>query len=209
MKIEIEADTKALVRQLDLFAADQMPFATALALTKTAQAARDQVRQELPERFTIRRPWVPRGVTIDPATKADLTAEVGSMDEFMIRQEEGGTKRPKRKMLAVPTDQLQRTKTGAISKANRPGKVLKQKKAFIITATSQAKRARPGTVMIARRKSKQRYPIEVLYSLTPRAEVPPRWEFENTVRGVVDEQLGPQFIKAMDRAVVTAKRSRH
>ena len=60
-----------------------MPYATARALTSVAYAARDDVRKELPGRFTLRRPWVARGITVEPAKKSKPAARVFSRDAFM------------------------------------------------------------------------------------------------------------------------------
>lgn len=53
------------------------------ALTRTALDARDAVRETLPQRFTLRRPWVAQGIGALPATPRRLVAVVYSRDRFM------------------------------------------------------------------------------------------------------------------------------
>jgi hypothetical protein len=79
-----------------------LPYATAVALTRTAKRAQTKIRRNLPRRFIIRKKWVGKGVQIKPATKKRHVAVIFSRDEFMVRQEEGGIKRPKGRHIAVP-----------------------------------------------------------------------------------------------------------
>ncbi len=69
---EIDADLNlaSLDHWIDAKAKKRLPFATALSLTRTAQDAQAQVRGELGDRFTIRRPYVARGIRIKAAYKA-------------------------------------------------------------------------------------------------------------------------------------------
>jgi hypothetical protein len=81
----------------------QARFAAALALTRVAQEAQARVVQDLPDHFTIRSPWVSKGIRIVRANAQTLEATVLSKDDFMALQEEGGAKEPRSgKSVAVP-----------------------------------------------------------------------------------------------------------
>ncbi|MBF0171465.1 MAG: hypothetical protein HQK87_10345, partial [Nitrospinae bacterium] len=68
----------------------QLRFAAAQALTRTAQDAQEEVKRQLPERFTIRTGWLARGIRIRPASRNNLKASVLVKDAFMALQETGG-----------------------------------------------------------------------------------------------------------------------
>lgn len=113
----------------------QVPFITSVTLNLTAIEAQRQVQQGLPSRFTIRSQRVAKGIRMTPSTKRSLTAAVGSLDDFMVDQELGGTKRPQRgaKVLAIPRLQeggsgrspvVRRGGGGAIPKRLKPGALL-------------------------------------------------------------------------------------
>ena len=58
-----------------------------LIITRTAFDARDAVRDGLPDRFNLRRPWISRGIGVTPAKPRTLMAEVWSRDRFMALRE--------------------------------------------------------------------------------------------------------------------------
>ena len=58
----------------------QIPFATALALTRTAKAVEKDVRAEMPKVFDNPTPFTVKGTYTNPAKKSKLFAEVGLKD---------------------------------------------------------------------------------------------------------------------------------
>lgn len=75
---------------------EQLPFATASALTKLAQLGQFAERADLPNRFVQRRQWIAQRLQIQPAYKQDplhrMHAGMGTTDWFMPGQEEGATR---------------------------------------------------------------------------------------------------------------------
>ena len=189
----IEIDYTQTMLDLDRIQRRQLPFATALALTRTGQDAQAKVREELPGRFRLTSQWVPRGIRITPATKSNPEVVVYSRDQFMALQETGGTKRPgSHRFLAVPRDGVKRTQKGRISKAGRPGRVMQKSNTFI-------DRAPGGMLGIWQRRTKKR--VNLLYVLTSKADIKPRFGFFETVTGVARDRFEPRFNEAMRRAV--------
>ena len=132
MRLKIEHNVEAIAGQLSAFERKQLPYATAVALTRTAKRAQTKVRRNLPRRFTIRNQWVSKGILIKPATKKKPEAVVYSRDDFMVRQEEGGAKRPKSgRHIAVPGSGTKRSKRGIVTKAKRPRRVMEKPGVFI------------------------------------------------------------------------------
>lgn len=102
VQIRFVVDDEAARKALQDFP-KQARFAMALALTRVAQEAQARVRGDLTENFTIRSPWVSKGIRIVRANPKTLEAVVFSKDDFMALQEAGGTKEPRSgKTVAVP-----------------------------------------------------------------------------------------------------------
>jgi len=140
--VTITTAMRELGVQLDRVIAKQLPFATALAMTRSARDARDQARKDHAKRFARARAkgFAKFSIRATRAEKRDwpnVTASVGSIHDFMVRQETGGTKRATGSgEIAIPTSLIRRTTRGSVSKAQRPSKVLKRK---AVTRLSTAK----------------------------------------------------------------------
>jgi hypothetical protein len=103
--LTITMDSHTLKSFLTILEQKQIPFAAAKALTVTAQEAQVVVRQGLTGKFILRNKWVNTGIIYQRAEKADwpnTQAIIGSRDEFMIKQEEGGSVAPKNRRHAIP-----------------------------------------------------------------------------------------------------------
>ena len=104
--VDVRVDIKRALRKLNV-GATQIPFATALALTKTAQQAQRDVTAELPKVFDRPNPFTRRGVGWEKATKQTLTSKVfirPKVAAYLRKQITGGTYLPKKRALALPTD---------------------------------------------------------------------------------------------------------
>jgi hypothetical protein len=174
----------------------QFPFASALALTRTAQDAQLEERRELPRRFTIRNNWVSQGIRIKTASKADLQAVVFQRDDFMQLQETGGTKTPRGRSLAIP-ESVRTNKKGIVTRGQRPRALLSKPGVFIATI---------GAIRgIWQRPTRRRVPLKLLYVLKSSVAVRPRFEFVETATRVVFQRFARQFELAFDRAIKTAR----
>lgn len=196
LTIDARIDLAAFGRKLN-----QIPFATALTLTRIAQDAQLEVRRELGRRFFIRNTWVERGILFSPARKDTLVATVFSRDDFMVLQETGGTKTPRGKSVAVPGD-VRTNKRGIITQANRPRALLAKKNTF---------RAKIGGVdgiwqRLGKRTAKRTgRALKLLFIFTSAVRIPPRFGFAETVRRVVRQRFPRQWALAVERAVKTAR----
>ena len=105
LKISVTHDLDKLVARIDRIGRDQVPFATAKALTRTAQAAQRAVPAALEQDLDRPTEFTKRGTFIVPARKSNLQAVVGFKDrqaEYMLYQIEGGVRAPKKKALRLP-----------------------------------------------------------------------------------------------------------
>lgn len=72
----VKSDLEATISRFARIAGDQMPFATAVALTRTAKAAKEEIERQLPSLIDKPTPYTMRGFRLYPATKRKLLAEV-------------------------------------------------------------------------------------------------------------------------------------
>lgn len=207
--LRIDLETSPALNALSDLKRSQIPFAMALALTRTAQYAQREIKAGLPERFTIRNAFVERGVKVKTASKRDQEAAVywqapvasrRGFAQSLARQETGGIKTPARRWLAIPQKGVKRGASGLIPKRQRPGQVLKQKRTFI-------NRNQSGGLTIYKRTTKKRYPIVALYTLTDRVKVKGAFEFVPTARAAAKKVFRTEFGKAFAKALAT-RRSR-
>lgn len=183
-----------ITNELDAIAAKQVPFAASLALNRTASGARDVVRGNLPKRFRLRNQWTQRGIQAKPSTKRNLFA-VLTAPGYMQIQETGGLKHPQvSRLLAGPTDELQKGRV--IRKSMRPRAVMDQGKGFVLPTGN-------GKAGMFQRKRKQ---IRMLYALTPEQSYEERFHFEDDIREHVSEHFSSNFRDALAQALSSARR---
>lgn len=193
-------DVKPFARWLDHEIARQIPFATALALTRVAKIAQGVVRAELPLHFKIRTPFVAKGIRIRRATKSRLFAEVGSKDRFMKAQALGGVKTSQEgSHVAVPVG-ARTTPDSVTRKGKWPTRMLTKKRHFVAPLPS-------GVDGIWRRKGPKRRPRLILqYVLVKQAKIKARWPLFDTVERVVASAWEREALKAFDQAFKSRRR---
>lgn len=187
--ISVVHNIQDAVDKLGAYDSTQLRFAAAKSLTNVAQAVKARVVAEMPNRFTLRRTWVQKGIRVQPATKANLTAVVGSIDPFMERQEIGAFKvpmGPRGKYIAVPNDNVLPGSTARVANADLPKKL--GDRGFRI-------KAKDGRMYLAKRFLKgARKGVQILYSLKLKTDVKKRL-------GLVE--IGEQVIAKQFRKIFT------
>jgi len=200
--VEIRVDIRGLETTTKYITglAKQIPFATALALTRTAKEIQREEVAHIRNEFTVRGSWLREGgrfgVGITPASKENLVAIVESRAPWLEAHEEGTTRTPAGAHFAIPQKDIRRTKTQVIARSQRP-KALKR--AFKIETTR-------GVPLLLQRIGRGKNSIlRVMYQLTGRAKIAPRLRFVETGRAVVDKVWRRIFSEALDRAIRTAR----
>ncbi len=79
--LSVRDNIKEVERQLSSIARDQLPFATAVALTRTAKVVERSLAAELKEQLENPTPYITRGTFSTSAKKQDLNATIGVRDE--------------------------------------------------------------------------------------------------------------------------------
>jgi hypothetical protein len=181
--------------------ARQLPFATAVALTKTAQEAQKETIDTLDDKFTIRTGWAKPsnkfGIKIKPAKKTNLVAVVGTDADWLEKFETGKDKLPRGRNLAIPTGNVRRTKRDLIQKSQRPN-ALRSKRTFVLKTKS-------GNVLFQRKFKGKRSQIIALYNLEKRARIRRNSPVYDPVKRIVVRNLGRNFTRALADALKNAR----
>lgn len=104
--INISSDIDKLAQWARVVARDQVPFATALALTKTAQQASEAVTAALPRELDKPTAFTMRAFGVSKATKQSLAAVVYAKDvqaKYLRYQVYGGQRAPAKRAQKLPT----------------------------------------------------------------------------------------------------------
>ncbi len=179
----------------------QLRYATAVALTRSAEHAKESILSRTRDVFMIRKNWLTPGykfgINRKAATKDDLSAEVYSRAPWMLRHEEGGIKLPKKEYLAVPQEGVKRTKKDTIPAGQRP-KALRR--SFIIWKTTS------GPMLFQRVGRGKASTIKAMYAFEKSAHIEARWQFIKTGIATVKKVYAKIFAAALKDALETAKR---
>jgi hypothetical protein len=222
IKIEIKGLNET-IKYLDDIAKKQLPFATAKALTMTAQDVQKKMIEVMPERFTVRSGWYrsgPFAFKIKAATKSNLQAEVYTNAPWMSIQESGGEKMPLagRKMIAIPTRGSRPNKKQLIPEHLRPAFLLHGQ---IGHTQSKSKRKRlkwgkmryASSAFIGKVKddrlgiwmTEPSGKLKLMYQLESMADVDARLMFKQTAKRIVDEKFNQNFGTAFKETMRSAK----
>jgi hypothetical protein len=108
MQLDVRVDLRDAERYLTGLRKDQIPFATAYALTQTAKQAQKNIVDTMQRVFDRPKPYTLNGTYVKPATKRDLTAIVklkdgyfgespntkkGTADQYLRAEVQGGQRR--------------------------------------------------------------------------------------------------------------------
>lgn len=193
--------------------ADQIPFATALALTRTAQDVQAALKARLGDHFTVRSNWVTNSIRYRPAKKGvNPVAYVGSVYEPMADQVEGGTKEGRGgRDVAVPV--WARRDKGATTKPGQwPGKLAKRKNFFVAPFSTgpfgvgRAARSEEGVGLFQRiGRGKGKKHLRLWWTIRDSVQIKARWPFGEESNAAVRAEFADNFWAALEQARATAK----
>ncbi len=198
------ADDSGLRRGfIDLYQ-KQLPFGTALGLTRTAQKAREAVQRSMASEFGIRNKSLKGAIARQDARKQDFPrafARVGiRADEvfdasFLADHVTGGVRRPKgHRHLVIPVRGVKRTASGKLRKADRPSEVLSKKTGF------------KEDGLIQRRKGKRaKDRRQIVHLLREKATYRKRWDYSEIAAKEVARRYATEMSRAFSVAVKTRK----
>jgi hypothetical protein len=214
MTISFRLDRKAVKRLGDALD-KQVPFATAVALTRTAMQARDAIREGLPSSFVLRNQFTRNGIRYQRAEKRqwpNAYAVVGSISPYMEIQEEGGTKAARAKAHSIPKG-IRSAENRTVPRSKWPGRILAEdvqiRGGGRTKGAKKGSRTKPkpfliqeqGGVGVYVRKGRKRR-LKRLYRLTREPlRVRGRHWLTEPVHRVVTANLGRNFERAIEEAM--------
>jgi hypothetical protein len=224
LTLSVEADIKAVARQLDSLARKQLPFATAQALTAVARRVQDTEKKAMPEVFDRPTPFTVNSVAVKGARKTNLEAVVFIKDiaaAYLAPYEFGGNHKliGSGKTWLNPKDMTLLNQYGNFGRAalkrfqGRPDVFIgsvKTKSGESIGGVWQ----RPAAVQAVKTRSKRGVALrginktghlKLLVRFGDARPVKQHLEFGERAFETVDEVFATEFEAAMARAIATAK----
>lgn len=184
------------LRAFQRLADRQMPFATALGLTRIAQRIEGDVARTLPQKLDRPTPFTQRGLTVIPARIRTPVAYVLFKDRqasYLALQETGGIRRPKKRALLVPTN----------VRLNRYGNMTRNKIRTLLSKDNVFSGEVGGVGGIWQRMKGGGLKLLVRYAKS--AEYDPRLDFEDTAQRSFDKHAFERMLSAVQYAIRTAR----
>lgn len=173
----------------------QIPFFTAVALTKTAADVRDAEQTGVAKHFDRPTPFTRKPFFIQRATKRNLVARVGIktiQQRYLKYGIEGGTLKPKGKALIQPA-KARLNKYGNLPKGSVARSSAKPKTFTTKRSDPTSKHLSPGIYQrMARGKLKK------LVSFVDQQAYKPRYPFGKAAETAVKRHFGNHFKRAVD-----------
>lgn len=202
MRFNIHSNIDSFLRDLNRIQQRQVPFATSKAINTTIADCRKAIIRDIKYRQKSGRPWWNdrrQGVLRKFSNKRRLVGSVYT-NVYFVDYQTGGIKQPERsRYLAIPSANVPKSyrRAGGAQKMAR-GK----RKPFLAPGSD-------GQLYVWRRKTKKRYPIEMLYSLDKKALV--RTEagvlsgFLRVANKTASRRFNRHFERALRQALKTAR----
>ncbi len=209
VNIVVADNVKAVSDQLTELQKKQLPFATALALTRTAQEVREQSKDTLTDFFTVRGRWVTGSMRAHPAKKGPAPKAIaGSIYDPMVLHAEGGEKDAGSVPVWARGKPTDRTKP-----ATWPG-ALAQKRHFFL-APFQVEPyfkvgrgvSKPVGLGLFQRigTRKERSHLKLWWTLRETVQVERDWPFWELASTTVHAVFADNLWAAMEQAMATAR----
>lgn len=231
--MEIRVDARATLNAFENMFRDQLPFATSLALNRTAKVVQEALRAHLSEAFMIRRSWVLQGITIPKfSDKHDspmmVRIELDPSRAFLAKFEAGGVKRGSPVMpIAIPSTALRpnfgyvpplalypknlrldtrRGITGRLGKHEHiTARGVTQLKGKDRTFVLDQTMFGVAVSGVYQRFGPGKHDVRLLWSYKEHIPIPARLHFVATALATVQDQWPQQYEAAFLQAVRTAK----
>lgn len=220
--ISIKIDTSRLERQLKALANDQVPYATAVALTRTAQDAAKELNAELPKHLDNPTPFTRQAFTILRATKRDLRAVVlakAAQAKYLKYQVDGGSRAPNKKAQRLPS-QIKLNAFGniprgeivrliALAKADKRLTKAKGRKLGVSSKVNlfygDPGNGRPPGIYKRVVNGEQQTLVPLIVFPQQQVQYRPRFPMRSIVERVVAQKFAAHFRVALQEAIRTAR----
>lgn len=207
--IDLSVDLSAVTRTLSQRAQRQVPFATARALTATANAASAAFARVMPSRIDRPTPFTQRALAIKPARKSALEAVVylrPAQARYLATEEFGGVVKADAGHRSIPVP----VRVGL----NRYGGIGRGRLAKLIAAGQKRAKSRPGRVFAGRVRGHlgvwrtagpSGINLQLLAGLHDSVTIKPRLGMRAYVVRFAERDLPLQFRRSLSEAMRTAR----
>jgi hypothetical protein len=217
---KVTVDAKLVERALKE-SARQIPFAISYAMNLTARNAVEYMRSDIQRIFTIRNNWEALGITFKPASKRDLSVEIGSRHQYMAAQVLGGQKEAKDGgSVGVPMvgPGMPRSTLKSKTPPSKWPKALVARSEGTFIGTVQTKKGpmygvwrrvrRDATSgKVTRGKGKNtRLGLRLLYELAEKVNIKARWPMDRQVQAIWAARWPSNAREAVEYALRTARK---
>lgn len=193
--LDVRSNLRQWSRGMTRIEREQLPFGTALALTRTAEDIKKNTEKTLARRLDRPTPFTQRGLFLLKATKRKLVASVGFktiQSGYLNFVERGGTRLPKRRAIVLP-EGVRLNRYGNMPRG-KVGKLLARKDTFSGTVG--------GTPGIWQRTKGR---LKLLVAYVGRASYRPQLHFMSSAYKTAQARFYINFRRAMDYAVRSAR----
>jgi hypothetical protein len=225
LQVQVTSNAIQVASKLGDVARRQLPFATALALSRLAGHVQRAEREQLPRVFKIRGKRVQNDVRMDLTRKREWpnpAVHVGHRFGPMELHERGGTKRPLPAFqeVFVPTRivESQRSEsTGRLPQSLTAASLLRRGLVYrgatqktgpgLFLRDPPASRRKKGetTRVAIRGLNRGGKKLRMLYLIRPTVKIRARYGFEKTAQLQVNRRFDDEFRRALDQALATAR----
>jgi hypothetical protein len=195
----VRLDVDRFRRTLDDLGKQQLPYATSLAINKTARTAAYDVTRQMPAIFDRPTPFTLQAIGVKPSRKRDLRAEVfvkRLQAKYLLPEETGATRTwHQGDPILTPAD-LKTNTYGNIPRGALRRLKLDPKRYFFGSIKGIYGLWQRGPM----------HSIKLLVAFRNRATWKPRFAFRERVAASVRLTIGPALRESMARAIATARR---
>lgn len=202
--ISISINTAEFNRWMNGVARQQVPFATAQALTQTAKDAQGDLKAEAGRMMTLRNAHTARGIRIKRADKRDginaMNSQVGSIDWYVEGQSQDGdsTRTPRQSRYRYIPVKARTNKARSIPKRLKPSALAASPKVFWRHKSN-------GSALVYQRMGRKGNKLKLLYVAVPQQRIKPKLSLAKTVTLTAQRRLRRNFIKSMGKAIKSAR----
>jgi len=207
VSVKITSDVKKATRFLNNLQRRQIPFATSLALNKTAESIQRFTKSRLRSDLDNPTPQVQRSIRLRRSTKKRLSAKVfilPAIARFMRFQIEGGSRSPRGRVEAIPVN-LRLNRFG-----NIPGRRLGKLRKILAKPDTFSARINGVAGIWQRGRGKRRNKEVKLiagYETSP-LRYRPRYPFYQYAEQRASRAWPPAFRRSLKRALRTMRAAR-
>ncbi len=208
IQLKILSNVADVVSRFQGIAKDQVPFATALALTRTAQDCRLRGIEEMKARFHVRRPFDLTVFRVNAATKDNFVASLGLTARgtaiFGKFLKDGDKTPTKGAAIAVPTPNVPEGGDRRVAKELWPETGTQKSASSKLARYRSLGLFRIGNV-IFQRAGTGSHDLTPVFALTPAARIKERFGVKQWGPDTVNKNWSKNFQDAFIKAVKTAK----